>query len=496
MRVSIRLSRNLTVFRSSSFELNAYRRSMRFIAFFSFLLSGVLSSPAKAQTPEEQIAVLRREVEQLRQQLDALKEEIRRGQPRYATLNPAPNRLVQITNHTETQTTASTTAEPSGEQELSTAEAVPLLQAQVAEHAQTKVESNSKLPVKVFGTVLLNTFFNTGDPGSIELPDIIEPSPASPLPAGSFNATLRQSRLGAIVEGPHFGPFKTSGIFAFDFFGGSPELSEGEVVGVPRLLYAYARLEGERTALEVGQDEMILAPKNPTSLAAFAIPDLYRSGNLYARLPQVRIEQKLGLGNRGELEMIGGILAPLGGYLGYEDYSKARRSRQPAFQARLAWRSSPRGAAQRREWEFGVSGHYERQHDDIGLDESWAAAIDFDMRVGRLGFGGEGYIGRTLGLFGGALGQPGDATGGYLEGRIKATRQLEFNAGLGTDQAPRNYRGVVRPLRKNIGMFANTIYRFTPELAASFEYRWLSTSPFQEMLRHNNHFNMSLAYSF
>ena len=57
-----------------------------------------------------------------------------------------------------------------------------------------------------------------------------------------------------------------------DFFGGIPGFQTGQVMGLPRLLVAFARLEGERTAVEIGQDHMILAPRDPSSLAAFAFP--------------------------------------------------------------------------------------------------------------------------------------------------------------------------------------------------------------------------------
>jgi hypothetical protein len=78
---------------------------------------------------------------------------------------------------------------------------------------------------------------------------------------------------------------------------------------VPRLLYAFGRLETDRTAIEIGQDHAILAPKDPTSLAALSFPLLYRSGNLYVRTPQVRVERRLGPG----VAVTMGIVAPIAG---------------------------------------------------------------------------------------------------------------------------------------------------------------------------------------
>ena len=48
----------------------------------------------------------------------------------------------------------------------------------------------------------------------------------------------------------------------------------------------------------------------------------------------------------------------------------------------------------------------------------------------------------------------------------------------------------------NTGVYANTIFRWTPELASSIEYRWLSTAPVQGEARRNSHINFVFAYSF
>src|SRR5260370_17165275 len=127
-----------------------------------------------------------------------------------------------------------------------------------------------------------------------------------------------------------------------DFFGGNPRLDSGGFIGPPRLIYAYARLEGNSTAFEFGEDEMILAPRNPTSLAALAIPGLYLSVNLYARLPQARVEHKFAFEDLGEFQVTAGILAPLGGYLGYQaDATQVRLARPPPLHTPPPSRTHP-----------------------------------------------------------------------------------------------------------------------------------------------------------
>src|SRR5262249_17301007 len=152
---------------------------------------------------------------------------------------------------------------------------------------------------------------------------------------GTASATLRQTRIGLAADGPAIGSAKTSAVVAFDFFGGIPGFQSGQVMGLPRLLVGYARIEGAHTALEVGQDQMILAPGDPTSLAAYSFPLLFRSGNLYLRAPQVRLEQKWSSG----LNAAAGIVAPIGGDMAGDAYLfvppalGGERSQRPAVQA-------------------------------------------------------------------------------------------------------------------------------------------------------------------
>ena len=112
-----------------------------------------------------------------------------------------------------------------------------------------------------------------------------------------------------------------------------------------------------------------------------------------------------------------------------------------------------------------------------------------------MGFGGEWFIGKNIDAFGGSIGQLAKSTGGFLEGRLSATQRLEFNAGFGTDNLF-DRKTFPAPLVRNPSLFGNAIFHFTPEVAASFEYRWLSTVPEGGTPRRNNHFNLVLAYSF
>jgi hypothetical protein len=407
--------------------------------------------PAHAQTVEERLSTMQAEIQALRAEVNELKQQAR---------------------------------------------IVPIVQAQVAEFAQTKVESSTKFPVKIFGTIASNTFWNSNDTDWLDIPNI-----ATSSSGGSFSSTLRQTRIGASIDGPDVGGFKTSGVVAMDFFGGISNFSTGQTMGIPRLLYAYMRLDGERTAFEIGQDHMILAPKNPTSLTSTAFPSLFRSGNLYLRAPQLRVEQRLASGPAGEFRATAGILAPVGGDLNATALQfvppnlAGERSRRPAVQARVSWRAEPAGPYEKPQWEFGASGHYSQEKYGTTTAESYVWSADADATFGRVGFGAEFFNGRNIDAFGGAVGQLAKSRGGFVEARLAATERLAFNTGIGTD---RLYRWVpFNPvLRNNTSAFGNAIYQFTPEFAGSLEYRHLRTGNAPVGKASNNHFNLTFNYSF
>jgi len=430
-----------------------------------FVLIVLWAESLSAQTLEDQMRDMRAEIQQLRQELNGLKQELRDRSP--------------------------------------IIEEVPVIQAQVQEHAQTKVETSAKFPMKIFGTIVSNTFWNSGEPNWLDIPNIAQPSIAG-LKPGSFSSSLRQSRIGANLEGPEVFGMKINGTIAMDFFGGIPNFPTGQVMALPRLLYGYVRLDGEKTAVEIGQDSMVLAPKNPTSLLGTAFPTLYRSGNLYLRAPQIRVERVLASGDSGQIRAVGGIMAPVAGDLSSGAGSSyqfvppnlaGERSSTPAVQSRLSWRAAPAGPYEQPQWEFGVSGHYGRERYTNAVLPSWAASTDFDVTSGKLGMGGEYFIGRNLAAFGGSIAQLAKSQGGFIEGRLAATPRLSFNGGYGTDHLF-DFVKFPAPLSRNGTFFVNSIYNFTPEFRGAFEYQRLSTQPVAGSIRRNNHLNLTFAYSF
>ena len=369
-----------------------------------------------------------------------------------------------------------------------------MLRTQVAELSEIKVESASRMPIKVFGTIHTNVFANSAAPNWLDSPNLVNLPPADGQ-TGSFSATLRQTRVGVTIDGPTLNGVRSNGSLAMDFFGGIPGFATGQVMGLPRLLVAFARFEGQRTAVEVGQDQMILAPVDPTSLASFAFPALFRSGNLYLRTPQARIEQKFG----SHVRAVGGIVAPIGGDVPGEDYRfvpqafGGERSRRPGVQARVAASAGDRETS--RHLDIGVAGHYGWERRSAGLVESFASALDFSVRWDRIGAAGEFFVGDNADAFGGGVGLDARTQGGWAEIQFHPDVRLSFAAGAGVDRL-RGDPPPTLPRHRNRSAYGVTIVSFTPEVQASFEYHWLATSPGSGAERRNHHFDWVLAYKF
>jgi hypothetical protein len=121
---------------------------------------------------------------------------------------------------------------------------------------------------------------------------------------------------------------------------------------------------------------------------------------------------------------------------------------------------------------------------------SHAVAVDFHVQGERVGVAGEAFFGDNLDAFGGALSQVSESAGGFLEARLRPVHRWEVVFGGGTDRPEDPVL-----LTRNNSAYSSLTFRPTPEVATSFEYRWLETTAGVQK-RGNHHFNWALAYSF
>ncbi len=482
-------------------------------ALLMLLLVGFATgAPLRAQSVESQLQEMRQSIHALQQQVKTLQKQLRETRVTLAqdektragaspvlaeSADPKPaapaGEAAQASSSYATPAQQSDTQQAQAEAESKTS----LLESEISDLAQTKVGSNSRFPVKIFGTIVSDASFNSGAVNWLDNPSFALPPLVPGVSTNSFSVSLRQSRLGAIINGPTLGDWKTSGLIMADFFAGSTALSPDTTMPVPRLLYGYVRFERGNTLIEAGQDQMILAPLNPTSIAALSFPELYDAGNLYSRAPQVRIQQTFKADASNEFIATAGVLdadagdANIIAALGFAN-GPAEAAHRPAVQARLAWKWN---GGDSKHFEIGASGHRGSELFPTGSQPSWGEALDVDAQDHRLGFAGEFYSGRNLAPFGGSIGQFGKSIGGFAEARFKASERLSFNSGFGTDHLY-DLRRFSAPWIRNSGFYVNSIFQFTPEVAGSVEYRRLSLVPATLVLHRDNFLDLVLAYSF
>lgn len=365
-----------------------------------------------------------------------------------------------------------------------------------------------------YAAVYFNGFHNSGGTNNQDVPLWAAAG------TGDTGATARQSRFGVRAILPAVFGAKTAAAIEVDFFGGFPAIGTGENFGQVRLRLANMRLDWKKTALVIGQDWMVFAPVNPSSLACAAIPLFAGAGNPWARLPQVRLERRFGAGL-----VQAGVLAPQSG-----DFNSAflaqpnsgSLSEVPYVQSRLAW-TSTNAFGSGKAGAIGVSGHYgQSQVTTTGgaakdLD-STGGAVDWSWPLGKhVLLSGEGFLGENLAGFQAGVFQgynpdqvTASAPGGTPESistkgawaQLAVTpgsSKLTLLAAYGIDDpddadlvsaTSRNWR-----MRNEVVALALQ-YRASAQLSFGIEYRFLETRWLQTGTQKDRHLNLAAVMSF
>jgi hypothetical protein len=362
--------------------------------------------------------------------------------------------------------------------------------------------------VTPYGTLYLNGFANGEAVNNQDVPLWVVGGP------GDVSATARQTRFGLRASVPPVFGAKASAVIEADFFGGFPAIGTGENFGQVRLRLALARLEWERTALVLGQDWMVFAPVNPTSLASAAIPLFAAGGNPWARIPQVRLERRL-----GPVLAQAAALAPQSGDFNSQFLAQPNSgalSEQPYLQGRLAVTSAS-WLGWGKPGAVGVSGHYgqsrivaaSRPPQDL---TSKGIAADVSVPLGRhASLSGEAYAGENLaglqaGVFQGlnpdAAGGPRAiaSKGGWAQLAVApAGWRVSASAAYGIDDPDdddlqstpaRNWR-----LENRVAAFALTV-RCSAQLSVGAEYRWIETKLRTTGAQDGYHLNLAAVLAF
>jgi len=379
--------------------------------------------------------------------------------------------------------------------------------------------------VRFYGTILLN--ISTAGTAQVGQDVPLWPLPGSSnvqFPDGTTKRaglvhdtifTARQSILGLqVTSAKPLEGWTTSGLAEIDFFGSRPIdptlQPQDRVLNQPRLRRAYLQLDKGSWRIVAGQDKMIIAPLDPISLSHVAIPLGASAGDLWAWLPQLRVENREKFGGTTVLVQAG-ILRPSFGDARLGDQAASglinasltgnaidsfsgfgERSGQPFYQARVAVSHPING----RNATVGAGGHYGREQVGANREvDSWAFALDATLPISsRFIFRGEGFAGSNLVPFDGGIIQgvgfvaplvnasnviltPAKiskigAGGGWVEGIVPLTLDNKnvFYAGAGTDD-PRDRDLLPGSTRsKNSFVWASYFRKLGPDVTAAVEW--------------------------
>ncbi|HTH53748.1 MAG TPA: hypothetical protein VL495_07350 [Edaphobacter sp.] len=427
------------------------------------------------------------QLQQLQQQLSDLQQQLAGEKSAHSAAAAPP-------------TQALGTPQPSASQQTSTSldeirERQAIDESQIATHEQTKVETESKYPLKITGLLLFNAFVNTRQ---VDIPS----DPTYALNGGGTTGlSLRQTVLGFDARGPRVFGAASDADLRVDFFASGSQANY-DVNGLLRMRTAHAGLNWDHTRAYVALDRSVIAPYTPTSLVAVGQPPLAWSGNLWSWIPQIGVAQTIPM--RGsQLKLEAGLVdvpnpPRIGGTATTPPTAwQAERSRWPGTNARISLAKGVHGEGP----AIGLGGYFSPHETTDGRRfNAWAGTADLRVPFGsRFEFLANAYRGEALGGLGAGgyvdyvyeytsptsrVLHPLDDIGGWAQLKFKPRERLEFNGAYGIDNpfveeirrsidtSPSDYAG----LSRNRSVFGNVIYSPSSYLLFSLEYRKLWTN--------------------
>jgi hypothetical protein len=450
--------------------------------------------PVAAETTEQKVQQLTAAVAHAQSQMDAYQKQLQEMQRQLSELQ---NQLAA--ERANPAAPAAAPPNPSASASANSLEEIRERQAiqesQITTHEQTKVETDSKYPLKVSGLVLFNSYVNTR-----QVDVSVDPTYAI-YGGGSTGFSLRQTILGLDARGPHLFGATSHADVRIDFFASGAQSSYA-AGGLLRLRTAHAGLKWQNTEAFIQQDRSLLVPNAPSSLVAVAQPEFAWSGNLWSWNPQIGVSHQIGLTDSTRLRLQAGLIDVAdpqfpGAVPSTATISRTERSRWPGTEARISLASGDVDTGP----EFGVSGYFSpHETGEKARFNAWAGAMDLRLPMSRHfvfmtsayrgaglgGLGGGGYV-DYVHLYTGAgeTVRALDDVGGWTQLKSKLGERLELNGGYGIDNpfAKEIHASTIIPeysiymgLARNRSAFGNVIYSPSSYLLFSLEYRRLWTN--------------------
>lgn len=462
---------------------------MKIVNLAGLLLAAmvIVAVPAHAQSDPTLDALLQR-LEQLDQRNTELRDEVQ-------ALRQELERLKQASS------TGSTTAE-----RLDALDEQMNLQAgRLSEQDLVKAQSSQRVPVRLSGALLFSLFRNSrhGVLAGVDYPVSARADAGPPGWAG----TLRRSVIGLEFQTPQA---LLSGEFRGSLFVDLTEAGDALSNIQPRLRTAAIEGRWNRFAIVAGQEKPIFSVRDPTSLAQVQFAPLTGAGHFWLYRPQVRVEQGIPLGPRGEFRArIGVSQAPETGGAIPPESRPTLETRRPALEGHVQFGYETDAG---RRFEIGSGFHRSTTHvlrtsvpaDLISLDWfvkpiRWAeltGAVFTGQNMSKGGSAGaaQGHALITVspGVF---RPVPVSRRGGWAQVTVLPTSRLTVNLHGGVDN-PGDANLMPTSLTKNTALVVNFFYRLAPNVLWGFELGQVRTDLKGGQRPRFNHHDVHLTYLF
>jgi hypothetical protein len=377
----------------------------------------------------------------------------------------------------------------------------------LSEQDQVKVEGSQRAPLRVTGMALFDVYANGSNGGNNDYPGV------ALVNEGAINsgASLRGSVIGLAFDSPKaiLGG-QVTGSFLLDMFGGTnPGSSSLNQTLTPRLRTASVEMQWGSRSILVGQDKTIVSPREPNSLAAHVFSPLAATGNLYGWRPQIRFEQKIGLGaNQDFRAQIGAVETFEDWPLVQPEFVSTLELRRPALEGHFQF--GHRFDNDRR-FEIGSGFHVSTTHvANVSIPATVFSVDGFINPVRWLELTGFAFTGQNVGTMTGRMlygftilrtssGEiqaiPVRQRGGWAQATLLATPRLSFNLQFGLED-PNDDDVLAAAIVMNAQYVANAHYRIAPNVVFGGEVSQVRTSYKAGQQPQNTHYDVYLAYLF
>lgn len=438
-----------------------------------------------AQTSPEMVRIVER-LDRLERENRTLSDELRALR---AELNASKGDAVAIPAAAGQPVAAAAQTTPTVEERLD-------VQGQrIEEQAQTKVEAAERFPIRLSGTMLLNTFLNSKQNGGSDYPTVASAG------TNRGGATMRQTLLGLQYFGPQtFWGGSVHGALSMDFYQGAAPLLEWI-----RLRTATIEVNWKTRSLKAGVDKPIFNPREPTSLAQVGVSPLTGTGNLWLWIPQIRLQQDFAFTeSTGLRAQLGAVATHESNPYGQVPSSSKVEPVRPGLEGRFEFYHK---LDEERRLEFAAGFHTSTTHASGYSVPSRLFSLDWGFSPWRrVEFTGAFFTGRNLSSLGtGAVNQGYYIIGRYAEGihTVGGWGQLAVHVAPRVDihlfTGQQDYEdGELRPgsVGKNLLYGANVFFRVAPNVLFGPEFTQLRSFYLGQGVRINNHYDLALAYQF